>query len=197
MMIRQLKQSRALRQRVPADTFLAFAGAGSRPEAGRGSFAGPHPARRLPRRPDASVISEAIPLFYIGRNKNGLWVVREAEGCIGGIFLTRRSAVRFARESCEHTGCATMFVSEPLELDFENRGNLFVAERAAARSVAADRAQALLTAVAAMRGAVRRFLAKVSRALAGERSHRQAIEQELFRGQYTLSSKNDDDLPIP
>jgi hypothetical protein len=195
-MIRQLKQSRVLRELGPGEMRLAYAGHGQGAAAPRWPLAG-STTPRLPRRPDASVISEAIPLFYIGRNKNGLWVVREAEGCIGGIFLTRRSAVRFARESCEHTGCATMFVGEPLELDFEHRGNLFVAERAAARSVAADRAQALLTAVAAMRGAFRRFLAKVSQALAGDRSHRQAIEQELFRGQYTLSSKNDDDLPIP
>ncbi len=79
-MIRQFKQSRAVRQRVPAVTFLAFVGAGSGPEAGRGSFAEPHSARRLPRRPDGSVISEAIPLFYIGRNKNGLWVAREVRG---------------------------------------------------------------------------------------------------------------------
>ena len=195
-MIRQLKQSRVLRDLRPGEMRLACVGHGQGAAAPRRPLAG-STTSRLPRRPDASVISEAIPLFYIGRNKNGLWVVREAEGCIGGIFLTRWSAVRFARESCEHTGCATMFVGEPLELDFEHRGNLFVAERAAARSVAADRAQALLTAVAAMRGAFRRFLAKVSQALAGDRSHRQAIEQELFRGQYTLSSKNDDDLPIP
>jgi hypothetical protein len=174
-MIRQLKHSRVLRELWPREMHLAYAGHGQGAAAPRRPLAGSTTAQ-LPRRPDASVISEAIPLFYIGRNKNGMWVAREAEGCIGGIFLTRRSAVRFARESCEHTGCATMFVSEPLELDFENRGNLFVAERAAARSVAADRAQVLLTAVAAMRGAVRGFLTKVSRALAGERSHRQAIE---------------------
>jgi hypothetical protein len=195
-MIRQLKHSHVLRELWPREMHPACAGHGQGAAAPRRPLA-ESTTTQLPRRPDAAVISEAIPLFYIGRNKNGLWVAREAEGCIGGIFLTRRSAVRFARESCEHTGCATMFVSEPLELDFENRGNLFVAERAAARSVAADRAQALLTAVAGMRRTVRRFLAKVSRALAGERSHRQAIEQELFRGQYTLSSKNDDDLPIP
>jgi hypothetical protein len=32
--------------------------------------------------------------------------------------------------------------------------------------------------------------------LASERKHRAAIEKELFRDQYTLASKNDDDLPI-
>jgi len=43
----------------------------------------------------------------------------------------------------------------------------------------------------------RKLVADVSRVFASERRHRQAIEQELFRGRYTLSSKNDDDLPIP
>lgn len=43
----------------------------------------------------------------------------------------------------------------------------------------------------------RKLVADVSRAFASERRNRQAIEQELFRGRYTLSSKNDDDLPIP
>ena len=195
-MIRQLRQSRVLRDLWLGEMRLAYVARGQGAPPPR-PFAVPPTPTQMPRRPDASALSEAIPLFYIGRNKNGFWVAREAEGCIGGIFLTRRSAVRFAREGCERTGCATMFVSEPLELDFQDRGNLFVAERAAARSVAAARAQALLTAVAAMRGAVRRFLAKVSQALAGERSHRRAIEQELFRGRYTLCSKNDDDLPVP
>src|ERR1700730_12272519 len=136
MMIRQLKQFRALHERMPADLCLAFAGAGPAPASGRRSYAASDAAHGLPRRPDASVISEAIPLFYIGRNKNGLWVAREAEGRTGGIFLARRSAGRFARESCEHGGCATMFVAEPRELDFENRDNLPVGYSAAAKYVA-------------------------------------------------------------
>lgn len=38
---------------------------------------------------------------------------------------------------------------------------------------------------------------EVSRALAGARRNRAALENELFRGHYMLSSKNDDDLPVP
>jgi hypothetical protein len=193
MMIRQLRQFRALHERMPADLCLAFAGAGPVPDSGRNSHAASDATHCLPRRPDDSVISEAIPLFYIGRNKNGLWVAREAEGRIGGIFLFRQSAVRFARDSCDLGGCATMFVTEPLELDFVNLDNLPVAYSAAAKYVAECRVPPLLTAIAA----VRKLFMKVSRALAGERKHRTAIEQELFRGQYTLASKNDDDLPIP
>jgi hypothetical protein len=34
----------------------------------------------LPNRPDARVLHRAIPLFFIGRNKNGFWLAREARG---------------------------------------------------------------------------------------------------------------------
>ena len=70
----------------------------------------------LPQRPDRSALSESIPLFYIGRNRNGFWVVRSADGRIGGLFVFKRSAVRFAREESEPAACALMFVAEPLEL---------------------------------------------------------------------------------
>jgi hypothetical protein len=40
------------------------------------------------------------------------------------------------------------------------------------------------------------FAARMSRAVAGERRNRAAIERELFHGEYKLSSKCDDDLPI-
>jgi hypothetical protein len=44
--------------------------------------------------------------------------------------------------------------------------------------------------------AARNLAVRISRALAAERRNRAAIERKLFRGQYTLASKNDDDLPI-
>lgn len=78
---------------------------------------------KFPRRPDARVLSESIPLFFITRNKAGLWVAREAEGRAGGIFLFKRSALRFAAKYSAPAGCATMFLSERLELDVESRGN--------------------------------------------------------------------------
>jgi hypothetical protein len=58
---------------------------------------------KYPRRPDSGVLSESIPLFFIARNRAGLWVAREAEGHTGGIFLFKRSAVRFA-EKKQRTG---------------------------------------------------------------------------------------------
>lgn len=82
---------------------------------------------QFPRRPDSRVLSESIPLFFIGRNNAGLWVAREAEGRFGGIFLLKRSALRFAQNNSAPSGCATMVLKEPLELDVENRGNAMTA----------------------------------------------------------------------
>ena len=77
----------------------------------------------FPMRPNSSVLSESIPLFFIGRNTPGLWVAREAEGRTGGLFLFKRSALRFANRNSAPAGCATMFLNDRLELDVENRGS--------------------------------------------------------------------------
>ena len=52
--------------------------------------------------------------------------IREAEGGTGGIFLFKRSALRFAERNSGARGCATMFLTERLELDLANRGNRLV-----------------------------------------------------------------------
>jgi hypothetical protein len=83
-------------------------------------------AVQFPTRPDCRVLSESIPLFFIARNKNGLWVAREAEGRSSGIFLFKRSALRFAQENSAPTGCATMVLGERLELDVANHGHSLV-----------------------------------------------------------------------
>ncbi len=88
--------------------------------------AAPCTATKFSRRPDARVLSETIPLFFIGRNKNGLWVAREAEGRTGGVFLLKRSALRFVKKNSVPVGCATMFLAERFELDVENQGNPLV-----------------------------------------------------------------------
>ncbi len=88
--------------------------------------AAPGTMAKFPRRPDARALSETIPLFFIGRNKNGLWVSREAEGRTGGVFLFKRSAVRFTKKNSAPVGCATMFITERFELDVENQGNPLV-----------------------------------------------------------------------
>jgi len=198
-MIRQLKQSRVLRELWPDEMRLAYVG--------HGQGAGPAPPRwpqpasasatQLPRRPDASALSEAIPLFYIGCNKSGLWVVREAAGGSGGLFLFKQSAARFARRQSEPAGCAMMFLAEPVELDVDNQGSRFAGLLTAASRIVARRAPLLVSFIGSAITEWRNLVTEISDAFAGHRRHRDAIEKELFRGQYTLSSKNDDDLPIP
>jgi hypothetical protein len=76
---------------------------------------------------DPGVVNEAIPAFFIGRNKEGFWVARDVKGRIGGIFLFENSAVSFARKNSRPAGCATIYPSERFELDLEDKGNLLVA----------------------------------------------------------------------
>ena len=196
-MIRQLKQSRVLRELWPGEMRLAYAGHEQAAAAPRGSYVASTTAAQLPRRPDASAVSEAIPLFYIGRNKNGLWVVREAEGRCGGLFLFKQSGTRFARRQSERNGCAMMFLADSLELDVENQGSRFASLLAAAGDIVARRAPLLVSFIGSAIAEWRKLITQISDAFAGQRRHREAIEKELFRGQYTLCSKNDDDLPIP
>ena len=77
---------------------------------------------------DPGIVNAAIPAFFIGRNKEGFWVARDARGRIGGIFLLENSALSFARRNSRPAGCATIFPSERFELDLENKGNPLAAE---------------------------------------------------------------------
>jgi hypothetical protein len=76
---------------------------------------------------DPGIVNEAIPAFFIGRNKEGFWVARDAKGRIGRIFLLENSALSFAKRNSQPAGCATIFPSERFELDLENNGNPFIA----------------------------------------------------------------------
>jgi hypothetical protein len=194
-MIRQLKHFNVSRLRPAAGADFDVVDLAARPTSNRGIFATPSGVYKFPPRPDATVVSETIPLFYIGRNSNGVWVVREADGRSGGLFLLKQSALRFARRQSEPTGCAMMFLAEPFELDIENQGGRY-ADPVAAIEHAARHVPLVGALVRTAAAAWRRLFAHASRALASERKHRAAIEKELFHDQYTLASKNDDDLPI-
>jgi len=149
---------------------------------------------KFPPRPDTSAINAAIPLFYIGRNRHGAWVVREAEGRSGGIFLFKQWAVRFARRQCEPAGCAIMFLAGPIELDIDVHGRCAwspsTIEKTARQTIPLPRFTR--RAVAAWR----KIIAVVSHSRAALKRNRTAAEQELFGGRYKLTSKNDDDLPV-
>ena len=72
---------------------------------------------------DPDVVSTAIPAFFIGRNSAGLWVAREANERVGGLFLFKSSAVDFANRQSAPARCALVFPAETFELEIENRGN--------------------------------------------------------------------------
>jgi hypothetical protein len=76
---------------------------------------------------DPGCVSDAIPAFFIGRNREGFWVARDAKGRIGGIFLFETGARSFARRNSTPTGCATIYPSTAFELDLQNMGNPLVA----------------------------------------------------------------------
>lgn len=86
---------------------------------------------------DPDVISAAIPAFFIGRNRAGLWVARAANGRIGGLFLFKSSAVDFANRQSGLAGCALVFPTESFELDVENRGNPLISLADGARQLLA------------------------------------------------------------
>jgi hypothetical protein len=153
-------------------------------------------SRDFPRRPNLQVLSEAIPLFYICQNRHGFWVVRDAEGWTGGLFLRQQSALRFARRKSMPTGCAIMQLGESLELDIENQGNRIAMPLGALIDVARRRAPGLAAFIGMMITEWHQLVAELSSALAGQRKHRAAAERELFHGRYWLSSKDDDDLPV-
>jgi hypothetical protein len=122
------------------------------------SVAKPTKTARLPLRPDPRILSEAIPLFFIGRNKDGFWVARDADGPRGGIFLRKQSTVRFANRSTPPVGCAIMFLSKRFELDVENEGNPLVAQFTAARRLVLQLAQRTAPWAVAMAKRIRAIL---------------------------------------
>ncbi len=72
---------------------------------------------------DPGIIDASIPTFFVGRDPDGFWLARDAKGENGGLFLFKGSALAFARRACWPLGCATILLSQRLELDVENQGN--------------------------------------------------------------------------
>lgn len=81
------------------------------------------PQRSELRPLDPDIVSAAIPAFFIGRNRDGLWVARAANGRAGGLFLFKSSAIDFANRNSAPARCALVFPVGTFELDLENEGN--------------------------------------------------------------------------
>jgi len=95
-------------------------------------------------RPGPDVLSEAIPVVFIGRNRDGFWVARDAEGRFGGLFWRKGSALRFAKANAGPAGCAVVFPQDRFELDLENHGDPLVACLETARRLLTRQARRLM-----------------------------------------------------
>jgi hypothetical protein len=112
-----------------------------------------------PFRPlDPSIVNEAIPAFFIGRNRDGFWVARDARGRTGGVFLFEYSALAFARRNSRPAGCATIFPLERFELDLENEGNPLVGHLGSLAHFAMYHRQRVVAFIDKMAEAVKRRL---------------------------------------
>jgi hypothetical protein len=65
------------------------------------------------QRPDSTILSAAIPIFAIGRSKDGMRIACDCDGPGCCAFWFKRSAVRFAKRSSP--GCALMFVQGKID----------------------------------------------------------------------------------
>jgi hypothetical protein len=107
---------------------------------------------------DPAIVNDAIPAFFIGRNKEGFWVARDVKGRIGGIFLLENSAVSFARKNSQPAGCATIYPSERFELDLEDKGNPLLARLVSMLRLTTRPRQRIAGSIGNMIGAVKRRL---------------------------------------
>jgi hypothetical protein len=118
-------------------------------------------------RPGAEDLSEAIPVFFIGRNQRGHWVARGADGKSGGLFWRKQAAIRFATRSAWPARCATIFPSDNIELDLENQGNPLLAHidvtrmlRRLSAAIGVLLVTAVLAGIVAMRAGI--FLSRLN-----------------------------------
>jgi hypothetical protein len=57
------------------------------------------------------------PLFMVGQDSRGSWVVQEPSGLCGGLFVNLAQALKFARSENRNQPHKVVLVSEILELD--------------------------------------------------------------------------------
>ena len=63
------------------------------------------------------------PLFMLGQDLRGNWVVQEQKGTRGGLFVCREAALRFIRAEAGYKPQAVVMVSGILELDTGSKIN--------------------------------------------------------------------------
>jgi len=69
-----------------------------------------HPLRPL----DGPRIGSCL---FIGQDRCGRWVVKDARGAYGGLFVDRKAAIRFAMYECQRRPQSVIMLPDGLELD--------------------------------------------------------------------------------
>jgi hypothetical protein len=64
--------------------------------------------------------------LFIGQNRQGQWVVRDARSICGGLFENRTEAIRFAMYECQRRPQSVIMLPDGLELDLGLGGDLNV-----------------------------------------------------------------------
>jgi hypothetical protein len=90
-----------------------------------------------------------------------------------------------------------MLVEHSIELDVPNHGSRLVELIGIAVDIVRRHAPSVTNLIETAIAQWRKLDAQISCVLTGHRRNREAIENDLFRGECKLSSKNDDELPIP
>jgi hypothetical protein len=62
-----------------------------------------------------------IPLFLIGKDRRGNWVVQDQQGICGGLFVNRAEALRFAMFENGNRPQAVVMVPGIFELDMSRK----------------------------------------------------------------------------
>jgi hypothetical protein len=71
------------------------------------------------------------PLFMVGQDKRGNWVVQDQKGMCGGLFISREAALRYVRSENGFQPRAVVMVSGGFELDMNrNVGGVLRPENA-------------------------------------------------------------------
>jgi hypothetical protein len=69
------------------------------------------------------------PVFEVGQNSRGNWVVEDQAGVCGGLFVNRDAALRFVRAENGYRPHAVVMVSGNLELKMDRHNTSAVLRR--------------------------------------------------------------------
>ena len=59
----------------------------------------------------------SLSCLFIGRDRSGHWVVKDARSLCGGLFTNRTEAIRFAMYECQRRPQSVIMLPDGLELD--------------------------------------------------------------------------------